>query len=120
MSRFYGAIGYATTTENPPGVWKESYTERMYPGELMRDSRSLRSGANRNDDIDISNIVSIVADPFAYENFHSIRYVKFMNSKWKVSSVEVEYPRLKLTLGGLFHDGIEEEEEANGNETGTS
>lgn len=104
MSKFYGAVGYAVTpVESAPGIWVESYVERYYPGELMRNSRRMQGESKRNVDIDISNEVSIVADPYAYENFHAIRYVEFMNSKWKVTSVEIQYPRIRLTLGGLFH-----------------
>lgn len=103
MPRFYGKVGYATTVETSPGIWEEQYTERYYSGDLIRNSRSLQVGANMNDGINIANEVSILSDPYAYENFHAIRYVEFMNSKWKVSSVEVQYPRLRLILGGLFH-----------------
>lgn len=103
MSKFYGAVGYAELSETSPGVWTETYVERYYPGELIHNSRRIQGNANRNEDIDISNEISIIADPFAYENFHSIRYVEFMNSKWKVSSIDVQYPRLRLILGGLFH-----------------
>ena len=103
MAKFFGKIGYAETIETTPGVWEEKITEREYFGDLIRNTRSLQSGEQLNDNINISNEISIVADPFAYENFHSMRYVEFMNAKWKISSVEVLYPRLILSVGGLYN-----------------
>lgn len=103
MAKFFGKIGYAETVETTPGVWEEKITERDYFGDLIRNTRSLQSGEQLNDNINISNEISIVADPFAYENFHSMRYVEFMNAKWKISSVDVQYPRLILSVGGLYN-----------------
>lgn len=103
MAKFYGKIGYSETKETTPGVWEPTITERNYYGDLVRNSRRLQSSENLNDDINISNEVSILADPFAYQNFHSMLYVEFMGAKWKVSNVEVQYPRLILTLGGLYN-----------------
>lgn len=103
MAKFYGAVGYAVTEENTPGVWVENIIERMYYGELIRNTRKLQSTEYLNDDINISNEISILADPFAYANFHSMRYVDFMGAKWKIISVEVQYPRLILTVRGVYN-----------------
>lgn len=103
MAKFHGAIGYAVTEETKPGVWKEQITERMYFGDLTRNTRKLQSTDQLNDDINVANEVSIVADPFANENFHSMKYVEFMGAKWKITSVEVQYPRLILTVGGVYN-----------------
>lgn len=103
MAKFYGAIGYAVTEETKPGVWTEKIVEHVYYGDLTRNTRRLQSVDQLNDNIDVANEISIVADPFANENFHSMRYVEFMGAKWKVTSVEVQYPRLILTLGGVYN-----------------
>ena len=103
MAKFYGVIGYVVLTETKPGVWKEQVTERSYYGDLTRNTRQLQSADKLNDDINVANEISIVADPFANENFHSMRYVEFMGAKWKVTSVEVQYPRLILTMGGVYN-----------------
>ena len=104
MAKFYGAIGYAKTVETMPGVWTEQITERNYYGDVIRNSRRLQSSDKVNDDININNQISIVADPYAINNFHSMRYAEFMGAKRKISDVEVQYPRLLLTLGGLYND----------------
>lgn len=107
MAKFYGKIGYAITTETAPGVWRPSIVEREYYGDVTRNLRRLESAQQVNDNINISNTISIVADPFAYENFYAMRYVEYMGAKWKVSSVEVQRPRLLLTLGGIWNGETE-------------
>ena len=103
MAKFYGVIGYAVTEKTERGIYEESIVEREYVGDVIRNTRRLREAAKINDDITISNQISIIADPYANNNFHSMRYVVFMGSKWKVVEVEVQYPRLILTLGGLYN-----------------
>jgi hypothetical protein len=105
MDKFYGEIGYATTVETSPGIWEEQLSTREYYGDVIRNIRKLQTSGSVNDNINVSNIISILADPFANENFHAIRYVVYMGSKWKVTDVDVKYPRLNLTLGGLYNNG---------------
>lgn len=102
MPKFYGEIGFATQTK-VSGVVKEEIVRKKYFGDLIRNIRNLQSSENLNDNINVSNQISIVADPYATENFHAMRYVEFMGAKWKVTSVEVQYPRLILTLGGVYN-----------------
>lgn len=104
MAKYYGKIGYATSEEVKPGVWKKRITEREYFGDVIRNTRRLKSSGNLNDNIIVSNEISIVADPFANENFHSMLYVEFMGAKWKISNVEVQYPRLILTIGEVYNN----------------
>lgn len=101
--KWYGVIGYGETTETKPGIWTEKITERSYYGDVIRNTRSLQSTDKVNSDINISNSISIISDPYANQNFHSIRYVEFMGTKWKVTNVEVQYPRLLLTIGGVYN-----------------
>nr|DAV26744.1 MAG TPA: hypothetical protein [Caudoviricetes sp.] len=103
MAKFYGVIGYAVTKETAPGVWTEEIAEQSYYGDLTRNMRRLQDSGDLNDDINVANEISIVADPYANANFHSMRYVAFMGAKWKIIKVEVQYPRLILTLGGVYN-----------------
>lgn len=103
MGRYYGAIGYAETVETAPGVWAEQIVERVYFGDLVRNFGKVQKADKLNDDIDISNKISIVSDPYAVNNFHSMRYITYMGAKWKVNSVEVQFPRLILSIGGLYN-----------------
>jgi hypothetical protein len=103
MAKFYGTIGYATTVEVEPGIWEEQIIERNYYGELIRNTRRLQSADQVLDNINISNEVSILADPYANENFHQMRYIVYMGAKWKITSVEPKYPRLILGVGGVYN-----------------
>ena len=106
--RYYGKVGYCTTVEVRPGVWDNNHiVERFYSGDVLRYSRRYQTADKVNDDLEISNQISILADPYAYEHFSEIRYVYWMGVKWKVPTVEVEYPRLKLTVGGVYTENDE-------------
>lgn len=103
MTKWFGVIGYAEAVEKTPGVWKEKIVERTYFGDVTRNTRRLQTTDQVNDNVDISNEISVLADPYAYQNFHAIRYAEFMGMKWKVSSVDVQFPRLNLSLGGVYN-----------------
>ena len=103
MAKFCGVIGYVITKETEPGIYVEEIVENQYYGNVIKNTRRLQEGAKVNDDITISNQVSIIADPFANNNFHAMRYIVFMGAKWKITSVEVQYPRLILSIGGLYN-----------------
>lgn len=104
MGRFYGVIGYAETKQTEPGVFEEVITERNYFGDVNRNARRLESSSSVNDNININNEISIVADPYAIQNIYAMRYIEWMGAKWKITNVEVQYPRLKLNVGGLWNE----------------
>lgn len=108
MAKFYGVIGFAKDKIERPGVHVEEIIERPYKGDLRRNTRRLQSSDKVNDDINIANEISIVADPYAIENIYQMRYAMFMGTKWKISNVEVKYPRLLLTIGGIYNAGSSE------------
>lgn len=103
MAKWYGAVGFATTVETRPGYYEEQMIKGNYYGDLLSNFRNLQNSGKVNDDVDIANKISMIADPFANYNFHAIRYAEFMGTNWKVTNVEVQYPRLILTLGGVYH-----------------
>lgn len=103
MDKFYGTIGYGKTIEKRPGVYTEEITERQYFGDVLRNTRRLQTADKINDNINVSNEISIIADPYAYDNFHDMLYIEFMGTKWKITSVEVRFPRLILTIGDVYN-----------------
>jgi hypothetical protein len=103
MAKWCGIIGFGVSTETKPGVWKEVITERRYYGDIIQTVGRPQGAEQLNDHIKINNRISIVADPFARENFYSIRYATFEGIKWKVSSAEVQYPRLVLDMGEVYN-----------------
>lgn len=104
MAKFYGSVGFAIQTEVNPGVWQDSIVEKKYYGELVRHNRQVQSGNGMNDDLNVSNEISILADPFANANLPFMRYVEFAGAKWKITNIEVSYPRLRLTVGGVYNE----------------
>ncbi len=103
MAKFCGVIGYAEMVETRPSIWQEKVVERPYYGDIVRNIRKLESGTSVNDDVTLNNSISIVADPYAQQHIFAIRYVKWMGGVWKVTNVEVQFPRLLLTIGGMYN-----------------
>lgn len=103
MAKFYGKIGYIKTVEIEPGVWQEQSIERDYYGDIVRNTSRYQQSTNINDNIDLNNTFSIISDPFASENFQHMRYIVYMDTKWKISNVEVQYPRLLISTGGVYN-----------------
>jgi hypothetical protein len=103
MAKFYGPIGYAESKEKSPGVWEDTISEHNYYGDVIRNIRRMENSENVNDNINVDNQISIVADAYAYQNFFAIRYIKWMGALWKVAKVDVQRPRLILTIGGVYN-----------------
>lgn len=105
MAKFFGPVGFVATEEDPPGsgIWVEVATEKNYRGEVLKNIRSWDSSQYLNDNLNIRNSISIVADPYIQNKIESIRYVKWLGSYWKVTDVEVQRPRLVLSLGGVYN-----------------
>lgn len=116
--KFYGAIGYGETVELRPGAWDDVITEKNYYGEVVRNSRRMQEGEKVNDDLSVGNSISIIADAYANEHFHAIRYVRWVGTLWKVSNVDVESPRLILRLGGVYNGPTPRPAEAAGTNPG--
>lgn len=104
MAKFCGVLGFADTQETSPGVWTEKIVEKPYKGDVIRDTRRWVQSDKVNDDISISNSISIIADCYAYQHIFAIRYVKWMGATWKVESAEVQSPRLVLSIGGVYNE----------------
>lgn len=103
MAKYYGMVGYALTMEDDgSGVYSPRIVERPYYGDLIRNTKKNQPGEGVNDNITIQNDISIVADMYAYQNFHQIRYVTFMGTRWTVQSIDVQRPRLILSVGGVY------------------
>ena len=103
MAKWYGRVGYVETVEIEPGVWEPKVTERPYFGDLLKNVSKWVANTNSvNDNLNVANQISIVADPYAYQHFSSVKYVEFMDAMWDVTSVEPQYPRLILSIGGVY------------------
>ncbi len=103
--KFHGKVGYGESVETPPGsgVWIDEITEETYYGDVIRNTRRMSEGENLNSDLSVNNSISIVADQFANEHFHAIRYIQWAGTNWTVTDVEVQRPRLIFRLGEVYN-----------------
>lgn len=115
MAKFMGAVGYNHgAVEQKPGVFVESIVEKQYYGDILRNSRQMREGEKVNNDLTVGNSISIVADAYANEHFHAIRFVDWAGALWDVTDVTVQAPRLVLTLGGVYNGRRADNDEGSG------
>lgn len=103
MARFYGRVGYGESVETAPGVWTDEIVERSYFGDVVRNTRHSSEGESLNSDLTLRNSISIVADDYATDHFHAIKYIEYSGILWTVSDVEVQRPRLILRLGEVYN-----------------
>lgn len=104
MAKWYGKIGFTSTVEESPGEWVEdAIVEKYYFGDVSSIHWKRQTSSEKtNDDINLSNQISIVADPYAVDHCSSMKYIEYMNEKWKITDVEIQYPRLILSIGGVY------------------
>jgi len=103
MARFYDKVGYELPATRVGGVWKANIVERDMNGDVLKALRSLEPSDKVNDDFRLQNRISVMADAYALENFTYIKFVKWNGVRWTAATVEVERPRLIITLGGVYH-----------------
>lgn len=103
MAKFFGKIGFGEQVKTAPGVWADTITEYEYYGDVVRNTRKLQEGEYLNNDLSVGNSISIVADAYAREHFHAMRYVQWAGNLWTITEVEVQAPRLLLRLGGDYN-----------------
>ena len=103
MGKFYGPVGFIESVETRPGVFVDKPVEHTYRGDVITRSFRSQNGLSVNDNLSVSNQISILADPYVSNHFHAIKYVKWMGTAWEVSNVSEQYPRLVLSLGGVYN-----------------
>ena len=104
MNKWFGKVGYSETVETTPGVWTPQITVHEYYGDIKRDSSRWSGNSNStNDELTVNCQISIVADPFAFDKFYSMKWIEYMGVKWKITSIDPQPPRLLLTLGGVYN-----------------
>jgi len=104
MAKYSGKIGFYETVETSPGIWEEQIVEKKYIGDIVKNFKRYQNVGEISDNISLSNNISIIADMYAYSNFNKIKYITYLGTKWKVDSIEVERPRLILSIGGVYNE----------------
>lgn len=109
MAKFAGLVGYVTEQEKVPGVWTIVENPVMMRGDIIRqvsdNMNDLKVGTSINkiySDIFLSHRVSLMADSYAFENYMRIQWVMINGKKWKATSIEVQRPRIIISIGRLW------------------
>ena len=105
--RYYGKVGYLDTVETKPGLFESGIKFHTYKGDVLRNTKRNQDGSKVNTDVVVNNSISIVADPYARDHFFAIKCIEWQGALWAVTSVDVQYPRLILELGGLYNEDLE-------------
>lgn len=107
MNRFYGTVGFVSTEESTssPGVFEERVVEKRYYGEFLSSGYRRDDNQVINPNIHLSNRVSLLTDPYAFEHASYIAYVKIAGTKWAVSSIEFQGKRLVCSFKGIYEGG---------------
>jgi len=104
MAKYYGMIGFAKLVEKPGSIFEETVIEKPYYGDVLKHSLRFEASSEKlHDDVKLNNEISILADSFAYQNSHLMRYVTYMGAKWEIASMTNAYPRIIITLGGVYN-----------------
>ena len=103
MAKFFGEIGFATQVETLPGIWEDQIVEKQYYGDVFRESRRFSTTEQVLDKINLSNQISILADGYVVDNIQNLRYVRWLGGLWKISYVELKFPRLVLEMTGVYN-----------------
>lgn len=108
--KFFGTVGFwEGDVETSQDVWSPNIVEKRYTGDVLQENRRFQTDSSQNDNFTVNNQISILSDLYALQNWASIRYVEWNNTKWKVTSVEVNYPRIKLSIGGQWNENERQE-----------
>lgn len=106
--RFAGLVGYIETEETSPGIHLPVETTRKMRGDVLsaktqnsQDGRTTETSLYK--DIRLSHRFSLVGDAYSFKNYMYLKWIIVEGHKWEVSSVEIQSPRLLISIGGLYN-----------------
>lgn len=103
MAKYAGLVGYGAQVETSPGIWEFEEKDIFMTGDVIRQVASIRYESKVSPDISISHRISLVADKYALDNYYNIKWAEMDGQKWTVTGVEVQRPRIIVSLGGLWN-----------------
>ena len=103
MAKFSGRVGYVTQVETVPGVWSPVENDTMMRVDIIRQASNSQNDDKVNSDITLNHRVSLLGDAYSFGNYYSIRWIEIDGHRWEVSSVEIQRPRIIVTLGGIWN-----------------
>lgn len=104
MGKFRCKVGYSIPTEVKKGVWEDVITERYHRGDILQDQTRWDSSSSVNDNLNISDRFSIIADSFMNEHRMHIKYIVISGVHWKVHNLDLSNrPRIIFTVNGVYN-----------------
>ena len=114
MAKFRALIGYCIPTEVEKGVWQDVIVEHYHRGDILQDYDRWDSSKEVNDDLNISNRFSIVADSFIKAHRDQMKYIVIDHTRWKIHSLDLtNRPRIVFTVSGVYNGPEVEAEDEN-------
>ena len=110
MAKYYGNIGFATQAETRPGIWEDTVEARPYKGDVLHSGRRYEQSESINDNLVLTNRFSIISDAYLLAHIPELRYLEYQGAKFKITSVELERPRVTISVGGVYVSGNETSE----------
>lgn len=103
MAKYAGKVGFATQTETSPGVWEDVTVERLMKGDVIRANTTISMDGKVNGDVTFNHRVSLVGASLPLMEYYNIKYITLDGYKWEVKSIEIQRPRIIVTLGGMWN-----------------
>lgn len=102
--KFVGTVGFwMDDVEVEPSVYKSTIVEKSYTGDLIKDTRRWTDQGSRvNTTFALNNKIRILADMYMNRNWQSIKFVRINGEPFTVTSVDLDYPGITLTIGGKY------------------
>lgn len=101
--KYFGKIGFYETVQTGLDDWEPRIMEYEYAGDINRVSTSWKTSEHMNDNLSVSMEISFIGDVHALENYANIRYAVWRGTKWRVTNISENHPRITLTLGGEYN-----------------
>lgn len=103
MTKYAGLVGYVVQEQTAPSVWTPVETPKRMKGDIIRQSASTQNDDKVNSDITLNHRVSLIGDAYAFSSYFNIRWIEIDGHKWEVTNVEVQRPRIIVSLGGPWN-----------------
>ena len=104
MAKYSGRIGYTSIVETEPGLYEEKISYTKCCGSVLSKRLSDVSINEINHELQMRNRLSIIAKDSMFNGVQNIACAEYAGTFWTVTDAEIVYPRIILTLGGIYHE----------------
>jgi hypothetical protein len=106
MSRFSGLLGFVRTELSDGGIYNEVSTEIKAKGTFRKISSRVYSEQEVNASVRLANEISVIGNNEIFNHLNSLKYVVWKGTKWSVTTITLEPPRVIIVLGGVYNGNV--------------